>query len=265
MFSYINAIAAGLFSEFKDKRICRACQRELLDSKGIEYKGYLGTRRGSKRIRELTVELKPTANEHANVSPLPDEVNNGLFWQKDEKYVAHSRCTECFDDPMAMWGAKAGKTGYLVITNQRILFACTIGFRSKTSAIIFGINLEDVFSVSGGKIAFGDKLIILDKNNNYRNFMQGNIHSLIPVINSAISDRKVLIQSEKEKSRIHVLLDFSSIQDEMSKGGIIMTTYNCPKCNASLEIPESGKVLFCKYCNTAIKPVDIFDRIKSFL
>jgi primosomal protein N' len=51
----------------------------------------------------------------------------------------------------------------------------------------------------------------------------------------------------------------------MESGGIIMSAYNCPKCNGILEIPENGKVLFCQYCGTPIKPVDIFERIKEFL
>jgi DNA-directed RNA polymerase subunit RPC12/RpoP len=44
-----------------------------------------------------------------------------------------------------------------------------------------------------------------------------------------------------------------------------MSSYNCPKCNAMLDIPEAGKVMICKYCGAPIKPVDIFDRIKSLL
>jgi peptide subunit release factor 1 (eRF1) len=51
----------------------------------------------------------------------------------------------------------------------------------------------------------------------------------------------------------------------MSKGGLVMTTYKCPNCNGMVNIPEAGKVLMCQYCGTPIKPVDIFDKIKSLI
>jgi DNA-directed RNA polymerase subunit RPC12/RpoP len=44
-----------------------------------------------------------------------------------------------------------------------------------------------------------------------------------------------------------------------------MTSYKCPECNAKLDIPETGKVLICKYCGTPIKPVDIFEKVKSLI
>lgn len=70
---------------------------------------------------------------------------------------------------------------------------------------------------------------------------------------------------EKEKQPVQIILDFSSLKDVMSKGGMVMTTYKCPNCNGTVNIPETGKVLICQYCNTPIKPVDIFEKIKSLL
>ena len=67
------------------------------------------------------------------------------------------------------------------------------------------------------------------------------------------------------KEKIQIILDFSSLRGALSKGGIVMTTYKCPICNGSLDIPEAGKVLICKYCGTPIKPVDIFEKIKSLI
>ncbi|MGA3061323.1 MAG: hypothetical protein ABSD92_13290 [Candidatus Bathyarchaeia archaeon] len=68
-----------------------------------------------------------------------------------------------------------------------------------------------------------------------------------------------------EKASVQIILDFSSLKDVMSKGGIVMSAYNCPKCNGMVDIPENGKVLICKYCGTPIKPVDIFEKIKSLM
>jgi uncharacterized Zn finger protein (UPF0148 family) len=67
------------------------------------------------------------------------------------------------------------------------------------------------------------------------------------------------------KEKVQIILDFSSLKDVMSKGGIVMTSYKCPECNAKLDIPETGKVLICKYCGTPIKPVDIFEKVKSLI
>ena len=67
------------------------------------------------------------------------------------------------------------------------------------------------------------------------------------------------------KEKVQIILDFSALKDVMSKGGIVMTSYKCPECNAKLDIPEAGKVLICKYCGTPIKPVDIFEKIKLLI
>jgi ribosomal protein S27AE len=72
-------------------------------------------------------------------------------------------------------------------------------------------------------------------------------------------------EMDKEKAKVQIIVDFSSLKDEMSKGGIVMSAYNCPKCSAMVDLPETGKILICKYCGTPIKPVDIFEQIKSLI
>ena len=263
--SYDNALQAGLFSEFRDKKICNSCKRELLESKGIKYKGALGIYRGSKRINELCSELNATQNGSNPVSMLPHEIGSVILWQKDEVYVDNIKCKEFIENKTVAFGANIVRNGFLVVTNQRILFTCKLGFMSKTYGITYGINLEDIMSVSAGKVGFNDKLVILDKNSQHRDYVQPSINSFSPKINSAISKRKEHLHSQKEKERVHIVLDFSSLKETMFKGGIIMSTYNCPKCNGTVEIPEAGKVIFCQYCNTPIKPIDIFERIKSFI
>jgi uncharacterized Zn finger protein (UPF0148 family) len=69
----------------------------------------------------------------------------------------------------------------------------------------------------------------------------------------------------KDKTNVQIIIDFSSLKDVMSKGGLVMTTYKCPNCNGMVNIPEAGKVLVCQYCGTPIKPVDIFEKIKSLI
>jgi hypothetical protein len=72
-------------------------------------------------------------------------------------------------------------------------------------------------------------------------------------------------EMDKEKANEQIILDFSSLKDVMAKGGLVMTTYKCPNCNGMVNIPEAGKVLMCQYCGTPIKPVDIFEKIKSLM
>jgi DNA-directed RNA polymerase subunit RPC12/RpoP len=88
--------------------------------------------------------------------------------------------------------------------------------------------------------------------------MQVSCERWVNLINNAM-------QKDKEKERIQIIIDFSSLKDVMSKGGIVMTSYKCPECNGKLDIPETGKVLICSYCGTPIKPVDIFEKIKSLI
>jgi len=64
---------------------------------------------------------------------------------------------------------------------------------------------------------------------------------------------------------VQINLDFLSLKEVMAQGGVVMTTYKCPNCNGMVDIPEAGKVLMCKYCGTPIKPVDIFEKIKSLI
>lgn len=72
-------------------------------------------------------------------------------------------------------------------------------------------------------------------------------------------------EQPKQTQTIQVVLDFTSLKDVMSKGGIVMTTYKCPNCNGMVNLPEEGKVLMCQYCGTPIKPIDIFEKIKSLI
>jgi RNase P subunit RPR2 len=72
-------------------------------------------------------------------------------------------------------------------------------------------------------------------------------------------------QVSKENKDIQIILDFSSLKDIMAKGGLVMTTYKCPNCGGMVNIPEAGKVLMCQYCGAPIKPVDIFEKIKSII
>jgi len=196
-------------------------------------------------------------------------VKGAILWQKDEApYAWLDSCQEFIEDKTragGWFGARVGHKGFVVVTNQRILFACKMGRLAKDYAVTYGIDLEDVMSVSHGRFGFNDKLVILERQGTHRDFIKPKIQSLIPVINTAISLCQEQVQKEKQKERIHIVVDFGSLKNVMDSGGIVMTTYNCPKCNGVLDIPQAGKVLFCSYCGAPVKPVDIFEKIKEFL
>ena len=205
-----------------------------------------------------------TLEEHTYA--LNESVNRALLWQADETLVnCADGVSEFFEDRTQTLGVRIGNKGYLIVTNQRVVFACKSGFFAEDYGITYGINLEDVMSVSPGKFGFNDKLIILEKNGQHKDFIKLGINSLIPTINTTISERRNQLEAKRDKDRIQVVFDFSSLKDVLAKGGVVMSSYNCPKCNAMLDIPEAGKVMICKYCGAPIKPVDIFDRIKSLL
>ncbi len=61
------------------------------------------------------------------------------------------------------------------------------------------------------------------------------------------------------------IADFASLRDFLKENGVIMSAYNCPKCSNMVDIPDNGKLLICKHCGNPIKPVEIFDKIKSLV
>jgi DNA-directed RNA polymerase subunit RPC12/RpoP len=206
---------------------------------------------------------------------LDDAVNKAIIWQNEEVPVGQVKCME-FSGTRGSLGGQQVSAGTLVVTNQRILFVCKSGLFSQSYGINYALNLEDIVSASLGKRGLINKLglinnlIILDKANQREEFTDFNVatrkvHLLIPVITSAVRQRKSQIQTEKEKERVQIVLDFSSLKEVMSKGGLIVTNYKCPNCSGMLEIPEAGKILTCKYCGALIKPIDIFDKIKALL
>ena len=199
---------------------------------------------------------------HGGFTP---EINKAILWQKDEVPLAQVKGKELFEDITVSSGTRVGHDGFLVVTNQRLLFAHKFGRLSTEYAIMYGINLENIVNVSHGRFGFNDRLVILDSNNQHRNFVEPNIQNIIPTINAAIIKRRNQIMSEKQKEQIQIVLDFSSLKEVMAKGGLVMTTYKCPNCNGMVKLPEDGKVLICEYCGSPIKPVDIFEKIKSLI
>jgi DNA-directed RNA polymerase subunit RPC12/RpoP len=59
--------------------------------------------------------------------------------------------------------------------------------------------------------------------------------------------------------------DFESLRAFLKQNGVVMSAYNCPKCNNMVDIPENGKLLICKHCGNPIKPADIYTKVKALI
>lgn len=57
--------------------------------------------------------------------------------------------------------------------------------------------------------------------------------------------------------------DFADLRKSLTESGIVVSAFNCPKCNGMNDIPETGKILICKHCGKPIKPKDIEEKIKE--
>ena len=55
-----NALKAGLFPDFQDKKLCRQCPVELLDTKDIPWRGFSAEANSRKRIKELCRGMQST-------------------------------------------------------------------------------------------------------------------------------------------------------------------------------------------------------------
>ena len=59
------------------------------------------------------------------------------------------------------------------------------------------------------------------------------------------------------------ILDFSSLRDVMTKTGMTITKIECPNCNGTVKIPEAGNIIICQYCQTPIRPNEIYKKISQ--
>lgn len=151
-----------------------------------------------------------------------------------------------------------GSCAYELMTHARLCQNC--GYFEEITHDLGGVDSSGTF-VDNSYSTFKCRKFSFDlkKQNN----MAGNCSSYI--LKSDYRKKCLNGEMEKDKANVQVILDFSSLKDVMSKGGIVMTTHKCPNCNGMVDIPETGKVLICKYCGTPIKPVDIFEKIKSLI
>jgi hypothetical protein len=279
LISYLNAQKAGLFPEYAGKQVCISCQCLLLDLKEISYKGLLGQKKGNERIRELVIQsgggIVSIPLKGMNDSEYTNCLNSlGLLSGETIKlqYVCYRQTIS----PPSMWNGQQrmeSHKGLLVFTNDNMIFMQQEG-RGSTYAQALRFPIESIGGlVSGGTfiqhIRFTVGVIGASQQHEFINFIstysQKKIFEVRAEIDNFLKEVRENKKVQKEKSNIQIVVDFSSLKDVMVEGGIVMTAYKCPNCNGMVDLPETGKVLICKYCGIPIKPVDIFDKIKSLM
>jgi hypothetical protein len=77
---------------------------------------------------------------------------------------------------------------------------------------------------------------------------------------------KTALKSEAAKPEIAgEITDFAMLKEALTKNGVVMSAFNCPKCGNMQDIPAEGKLLICKHCGNPIKPQAIFEKIKALI
>ncbi len=64
---------------------------------------------------------------------------------------------------------------------------------------------------------------------------------------------------------MQLVLDFSSLKEQMAKGGLVVQTIKCPTCGASVDLPSNGNTTKCQYCQSTIYAADLFEKLKVML
>jgi ribosomal protein S27AE len=164
--------------------------------------------------------------------------------------------------------AREQKNGFLVLTNQRLLFLEEHGIFGKSYHQVLAIPLMKVGGISiGGMISPFISIADDIKTNVFH--VQGIGKKEFDPFRSLIVDecrrRKEELESEKRKERVQVVLDFSSLRDYMEKGGLVLQKTKCPECGAPMALPTTGNQIKCEHCGSMIYAQDIFEKVRSLI
>lgn len=163
--------------------------------------------------------------------------------------------------------AKGEEKGTLIITDRRLLWVTRRGRLGKTYRVTHEIPIESIRSISGGgKVKKYISLIFLDDEYIFR--LSGKYHSLNEfrnIVRSLRDEWEKQIEAEKQKERVHIMLDFTALADHMKDGGLSLKTIKCTECGGPLDLPESGNQISCEHCGCTIHAEDIFEKIKALI
>jgi ribosomal protein S27AE len=201
---------------------------------------------------------------------------DSIFLEEGEKIVTSWRGDREMTQKVGVSGqygttmqdVKERKNGFLVLTNQRLLFLEEHGVFGKSYHQVLGMQLLKLQSISMGGILIpfvsiaddmGSHIFHIDGvgKNEFESFRQ--------LIMDHCRKRREEIEAEKKKERVQVLLDFSSLKDYMEKGGLILQKTKCPECGAPMALPTTGNQTKCEHCGSVVYAQDIFEKVKSLI
>jgi len=226
---------------------------------------------------EFWKNFNQDANIYWNVLPRPSpEISDVLVLENEEEILTlWSGDREIRTTVMEKGTSKVKKVkeyGSLILTSRRVLWVISRGVFGKSYHPIFEMRLEDIKGVSSGgfsstyisiSTAEGEHIFHLK----YPGVKMYHMNSaqFNPVLQSAIRARNEEIQVIKKKERVHVLLDFSFLENYMEKGGLMMQTFRCPHCNAPSKLPKDGTETVCNHCGSTVYAQDIFEKVKELI
>jgi hypothetical protein len=135
-------------------------------------------------------EMAPTRHRPWGIS---------IDWQLGEYPITASKAKEFLENQKAR-PKEAGKNGYLVLTNQRIVFAAKANSLSQDQTVTYSVNLEGVTSISHEKFGFNDKLVVMEESNTQRGFVEPDIQAMIDQMKAAMARRKLEVDEQRKRA-----------------------------------------------------------------
>jgi ribosomal protein S27AE len=164
--------------------------------------------------------------------------------------------------------AKERKNGFLVLTNQRLLFLEEHGVFGKSYHQVLAVPLLKVQGISMGGMLVPFVSIADDMETHMFHIAGVGKNDFEPfrqLIMDHCRKRREEIEAEKRKERVQVVLDFSSLKDYMEKGGLVLQKTKCPECGAPIALPATGNQTKCEHCGSIVYAQDIFEKVKSLI
>jgi len=164
--------------------------------------------------------------------------------------------------------AKERKNGFLVLTNQRLLFLEEHGVFGKSYHQVLAIPLMKVGGISiGGMLS--PFVSIADDFQTYTFHLSGvgksEFEPFRQLIVEQCQKRREELEAERKRERVQVVLDFSALKEYMEKGGLVLQKTKCPECGAPMALPTTGNQTKCEHCGSTVYAQDIFEKVKSLI
>jgi len=160
------------------------------------------------------------------------------------------------------------KSGVMALTNQRLLWLEKRGLIGKSYHNVLQINLENLQGISMGG-AIRKYISITDNVREHKFHLKGIGKDEFAGFKQLLTEqndlRKQMLESEKKRERVQLVMDFSSLKDYMKNGGLVLEKTKCPECGASIGLPESGNHVICEHCGSTVYAQDFFEKVKALI